>query len=316
MSSTGPSSAETEQRRRRLRAHIALLFMVIIWAVNFSVAKIALRHLSPLAFNGLRFPLACAALYVLLRRSGPVPMPARSDYLRVIVLGVLGNLVYQQFFIFGLDQTRAGTASLMLAGTPLITAILSATLGHERIRPRVWIGVCCTLIGISLVVLFGEHDPSAARGTRIGALLLLSASISWAIYTVGSRRLVQRYGPVPVTAWTLWIGSLGVFLVGLPDIARAQLQRLSPGIWLAVVYAGVLSIGAAYLIWYNGVRELGNTRTATYSNLVPAVTLLVAWLWLNETPSVGQLAGAATIIGGVTLAQSRRAADRNTPVGA
>ena len=286
--------------------------MVTIWAVNFSVAKIALRHLSPLAFNGLRFPLACAALYVLLRRSGPVPVPARSDYARVIILGLLGNLVYQQFFIFGLNQTRAGTASLLLAGTPLITALFSATLGHERIRPRVWIGVCCTLIGISLVVLLGDRNAADSRGTLLGALLLLGASLSWAIYTVGSRKLVQRYGPVPVTAWTLWIGSFGVLLVGLPDLARAQLHRLPAGIWLAVLYAGVLSIGVAYLIWYNGVRELGNTRTATYSNLVPAVTLVVAWLWLRETPSAGQLAGAATIIGGVTLAQSRRAADRST----
>ena len=300
------SATETEQRRRRLTAHVALLFMVTIWAVNFSVAKIALRHLSPLAFNGLRFPLACAALYVLLRLSGPIPAPARKDYKRVIVLGLLGNLVYQQFFIFGLDQTRAGTASLLLAGTPLITALLSANLGHERIRPRVWIGVCCTLIGIFLVVLFGARSGDDSRGTLLGALLLMSASASWAVYTVGSRGLVQRYGPVPVTAWTLWIGSVGVLLVGLPDLARAQLQRLSPAIWLAVLYAGVLSIGVAYLIWYNGVRELGNTRTATYSNLVPAVTLLVAWLWLNEIPSVGQLAGAATIIGGVTLAQSHR----------
>ncbi len=278
--------------------------MVTIWAVNFSVAKIAMRHLSPLAFNALRFPLASAALLMLLRGSGPLPVPERAHYLRVIGLGLLGNLVYQQFFIFGLDHTRAGTASLLLAGTPLITALLSARLGHERVRPRVWIGVCCTLLGISLVVLLSARAGAQERGTLLGALLLIGASVAWAFYTVGARGLVQRYGPVPVTAWTLWIGSLGVFLVGLPDLMATEFRRLTPGIWLAVVYAGVLSIGAAYLIWYNGVRELGNTRTSTYSNLVPVVTLLVAWLWLHETPSLGQLAGAATIIGGVTLAQA------------
>src|SRR5688500_2304378 len=201
--------------RRRLIANIALLVMTIIWAVNFSVAKIALRHLTPLAFNALRFPLAAAALYILLRRKGPIALPPRSDLVRVLMLGLLGNVLYQQFFIFGLDQTRAGTASLMLAGTPLITAVLSATLGHEQVPAKVWIGVGCTVLGISFVVLFGAPDPDPTQNTGLGALLLLSASCAWAVYTVGARDLVARHGAIAVTAWTLWIGSLGVFVVGL-----------------------------------------------------------------------------------------------------
>ncbi|MEX2283350.1 MAG: DMT family transporter [Gemmatimonadota bacterium] len=291
-------------RRRRLNANIALLVMTIIWAVNFSVAKIALQKVTPLAFNALRFPLAAAALYILLRRKGPIALPPRRDLFRVLMLGLLGNVLYQQFFIFGLNQTRAGTASLLLAGTPLITAVLSATLGHERVPGKVWIGVGCTLLGISFVVLFGSPDPDQTQSTGLGALLLLSASCSWAVYTVGARDLVARHGAIAVTAWTLWIGSVGVFLVGLPAVVQTDLRAISPGIWAAVFYAGVLSVGVAYLFWYNGVRELGNTRTSTYSNLVPVITLLVAWLWLGENPSIGQLAGAATIIGGVTLAQS------------
>jgi drug/metabolite transporter (DMT)-like permease len=298
-------STESEQRRRHLLAHVALLFMATIWAVNFSVAKIALRHLSPLAFNALRFPLASAALWLLLRRSGPVPLPVASDRMRVIALGLLGNLIYQQFFIFGLDQTRAGTASLLLAGTPLITALLSAALGHEHVAPRVWIGVCFTLAGIAMVVSFGARAAVDSQGTLLGTLLMLGASVSWAFYTVGSRNLIERYGPLPVTAWTLWIGTVGVLLAGLPSLRAAPLSTLGAGTWLAIIYAGVLSIGVAYLIWYNGVRELGNTRTAAYSNLVPAIALLVAWLWLGESPNLGELIGAAVIIGGVTLAQAR-----------
>jgi drug/metabolite transporter (DMT)-like permease len=296
-----------QQRRRRVMANVALLIMTIIWAVNFSVAKIALGRISPLAFNALRFPMAAAALYLLLRRKGPIPLPPRADLPRIFGLGLLGNILYQQFFIFGLNQTRAGTASLLLAGTPLITALLSAILGHEKVQPKVWIGVGCTLLGISFVVLFGGEDQG---GTVTGALLLLSASVSWAVYTVGARDLVSRHGAIAVTAWTLWVGSLGLFLIGLPDVFSTDLRTISIGTWAAIGYAGILSVGIAYLIWYNGVRELGNTRTSTYSNLVPVITLAVAWVWLGENPSFGQLAGAATIIGGVTLAQS----SSNVPV--
>jgi drug/metabolite transporter (DMT)-like permease len=71
-----------------------------------------------------------------------------------------------------------------------------------------------------------------------------------------------------------------------------------------VVYAGVLSIGVAYIIWYHGVAQLGNTRTSTYSNVVPVVALLTAWLWLGQVPTAAQIAGTAVILTGVSVAQS------------
>ena len=285
------------------KANAALLTMSLIWAVNFSVAKLALEELTPLAFNALRFPLAAAALLIMLRMRGPIPMPDRGDVKRIVLLGLLGNPLYQQFFIFGLAHSSAGSASLLLAGTPLITAILSAALGHERVKPQVWIGVFCTLIGIALVVLFGQQPDRPGENALLGAALLFSASISWAIYTVGSRSLVDRYGALPVTTWTLTAGTPLLVLVGLPDALKVDYAQLSAGMYAAILYAGVLSIGMAYAIWYYGVERLGNTRTSTYSNLVPAFALLIAWLWLGEVPRIGQIVGAAVIIGGVTLAQ-------------
>jgi drug/metabolite transporter (DMT)-like permease len=301
----------SDQRARRLRAHGALIVMVIIWAVNFVVAKLALQQMNPLAFNALRFPLAALALYLMLRIQGAVVLPERQDRLRIFALGLLGNAIYQQCFIFGLNYTHAGTASVLLAGTPLITALLSAAVGHERLRPQVMIGVLCTVVGIGLVVWFRAPEPNAGVRTFAGPALMLGASISWAIYTVGSRPLVERYGPLPVTAWTLTVGAVLIFLVGLPAVFHTDLRALPAGMWAAVLYAGVLSVAIAYLIWYIGVGILGNTRTSTYSNLVPVLTLVIAWIWLHEVPRVGQLVGAAVIIGGVTLAQwsgARRAA--------
>ena len=288
-----------------MNAHAALLLMVIIWGVNFPIAKAALSELTPLAFNALRFPLAAAVVYVALRRRGRISWPAPQDRLRVLLLGVLGNVFYQQFFIFGLHNTRAGTASVLLAGTPVVTALLSAGLGHERIRAQTWVGVAATVAGIVLVVAYGGQAANGP-GNLLGDLLMIAASCSWAIYTVGSRRLIQRYGSVQFTAWTLWTGALILCLIGLPAVFRTDLGEASASAWIGVLYAGGLSIGIAYLIWYHGVQQIGNTRTAAYSNLVPVVALLAAWLHLGEVPAAGQVAGAAIIIAGITLAQRTR----------
>jgi drug/metabolite transporter (DMT)-like permease len=290
--------------RAKLRAHAALLVMVVIWAVNFSVTKVALEELSPLAFNALRFPMAAALLYVVLRSQGTVPLPSRSEWPRVLALGLLGNLLYQMCFIFGLDRTSPGNASLLLASTPMITALLSAAVGHERVRRRVWLGVMATFAGILLVVLGGRAQVEAGRETLTGDLIMFGASIAWAFYTVGSQPLVDRYGALPITAWTLWIGTAGLFMAGLFDVVRTDWQAVSAMTWLAVVYAGVLSIGVAYIIWYYGVAKLGNTRTATYSNVVPVIALLTAWWWLGEVPTAAQIAGTAVILTGVSVAQS------------
>lgn len=282
--------------------------MSIFWAVNFSIAKMALEEVEPLAFNALRFPLAAATLLVLLKSRGRVPLPRREDALRIVGLAVLGNVLYQLLFIFGLDRTRAGVASLLLAGTPIVTALLSAAVGHERVTARVWAGVLTTFAGIALVAAPGG-DPGAS-GSVGGAIILVGASLSWAAYTVSAQPLVERYGSMSVTAWTLWVGSALLVLIGAPAMARMDFDAVSAGAWLGIAYSGTFSIGLAYVLWYNGVRHVGNTRTATYSNLVPAIALAVAWWWLGETPTLREVIGAGVIIGGVTLARFPRAAWR------
>lgn len=130
---------------------------------------------------------------------------------------------------------------------------------------------------------------------------MVLAAVSWAFYTVAARRLILRYGALAVTAWTLWGGTALLTLIGLPELTRTDLLALSPGVWGAVAFAGFLSLGVSYLLWYRGVETLGSARTAAYANLVPLVALGVAWGGLGEVPTLFQLLGAGVILGGVFL---------------
>jgi drug/metabolite transporter (DMT)-like permease len=292
-----------DERRANIRAHAGLLLMTVIWAVNFSIIKVGLASVPPTAFNALRFPLASLTVYVLLRRRGPIPLPSREDAVRLAALGLLGNTIYQICFITGVNNTRAGTASVLLAGTPIITALLSAALGHERPRARVWVGVVATFVGILLVVLGG--GTSLDKGSHFGDLIMLAASILWAVYTVGAHPLIERYGSMAVTAWTLWAGTLGLLVIGLPQLLALDFGRVPAAAWGSMAFAGAFGIGVAYPLWYYGVRQIGNTRTATYSNLVPVLAMAFAWLTLGEVPGIWQAVGATVIIAGVTLARRR-----------
>lgn len=289
--------------RSEIATDLSLVALAAIWGINFSVMKVVLVELDPLALNALRFPLAVAALALLLRgRTGPT-LPDTEDLPRILLLGVLGNVVYQLCFIFGIDGTGAGNASLLLSTTPVWTVLLSAFAGHERATPAVVVGVVGTVVGMTFVVLGRGDEISLSSATLRGDLLMVLASILWSLYTVGGRGAVAKYGPVKMTAWTLWVGTPCLVAIGLPSVMRTDLATLSFGAWMGVIYTGLLSIGLAYLIWYRGVQRLGNTRTAAYSNLVPIAALITAWAWLGEVPTRIQLLGATIILIGLTLAR-------------
>jgi drug/metabolite transporter (DMT)-like permease len=288
--------------RRDLATDIGLIALAVIWGVNFSVVKEVLTVLDPLALNALRFPLAAAALWLVVRRFAPTRVD-RKDRFRLVALGILGNVVYQAFFIFGIDATLAGNAALLLATSPVWAVLLSSAVGHERPRALVFAGAAITLGGMVLVVLGGGDAVTVGTTTLRGDVMMVLAALLWATYTVGSARLVSRHGPVRVTAWTLWIGTPFLVLLGAPSLLRTPWSATPVWVWAGVAYAGVFSVAIAYLLWYRGVQRLGTSRTAVYSNMVPVAALLTAWIWLGEVPSSGQVIGAVIILAGIWLAR-------------
>lgn len=281
---------------------LGLLALAAIWGVNFSVVKAVLGVLDPLALNALRFPLAAAVLAVVVLRL-PGPGPRRGDLVPLAALGVLGNVAYQMFFVFGIDATLAGNASLLLATSPVWTVLLSAALGQERPSLPVYLGSGLTLVGMGFVVVGGGAALGWGWETVRGDALMVGAALLWAAYTVGSGPYVRRYGAIRVTAWTLWVGTPLLVAIGTPSLARTPWTQVPAWAWGGVVYAGVFSVGVAYLLWYRGVGRLGNARTALYANLVPVAALLTAWLWLGEVPTPLQLGGAGVILAGISLAR-------------
>jgi drug/metabolite transporter (DMT)-like permease len=296
----------------RRRTRVALLALVLFWGANFSLVKLALRDLSPLAFTTLRFLLASGVLWVFLKAGGDRVGINRLHWLAVIGLGILGTTIYQVLFIYGIARTLAGNASLMLATTPVFTTLLSLIFRQERSGLTVAAGVGLSVLGIALVVLGGPAGVSFSAATLTGDLAVLVAAAAWSAYTVGSVPLVHRYGVVPVTAATMWVGTLGLVMVSLPALLAQDWAVVRPISWLAVLYSGAFAIATAYFLWSFCIRQIGSTRTAVYTNFTPVVALLVAWPAFGEVPTALQAAGAGGIIIGSILVRAGKI-ERPTP---
>jgi drug/metabolite transporter (DMT)-like permease len=276
-----------------------MLLVVLIWGVNFTVTKGAFARFPPLAFTGVRFALASVLLVPLVRRlEGQEPLP-RPVLTRLVVLGVVGNTLYQLGFILGLDRTTASNSALILAAMPSIVALLAVALGFEPLRPRVLGGVLVATAGVVLVV--------AARGagfdgtTMAGDLLTLGAVICWAGYTLGLRVLPPEVSALRVTMVTTVAGAPGLVLAGLPEMAGMDWTAVGWQGWTALAYATFLSLLVAYVIWNRSVKVVGPSRMVIYMCLTPLVAVLTAAVFLGERPMPLQAVGAALIIGGVLL---------------
>jgi drug/metabolite transporter (DMT)-like permease len=283
---------------------IAILALVLIWGVNFSVVKALLSLFDPLALNGIRFAIGAGVLVPFVLRGRQLARFSKQDWLGVIALGLVGNTLYQYLFITGIDGTLAGNAALILGTTPVFVTLFSAAFRQERVRLAGWCGVALSFLGIALVV-WGGPSVNFGRETLRGDLTMLGASFAWSIYTVGASPLVRRHGALPVTAITMWIGALFLLLAAIPAMSAQDWSAPTGLAWFGLVASAVLAVGVAYVIWYYAVQHLGSARTSVYSNTVPIVALAFAWLALGEVPSAVQLAGAAAVVGGVLLTRIR-----------
>ena len=308
-----PETRGAVSKPPHLWTDVALIGLSVIWGVNFSVIKVALREFDPLAFNAIRFVLASSTLFVFLRLGGAIPFPERRHWGRIVFLGLLANVVYQLLFIYGVDRTLAGNAALVLATTPVWTLILASASGSEHHGLAVWGGVLATIGGMVVVVLGGEGGFGLGNGLLMGNLLLVLAAITWATYTVGTQDLTREYGALAVTSWTLWVGTIALVTLGAPSLWSTDLSAISPVGWLGAAYSGVLAIAVAYVIWNHGLEHIGGPRTAAFTNLVPVVALIAAAVWLDEEPGPTQITGAIIIIGGVWIARVAGKSTRQNP---
>lgn len=294
---------------RGVSTDLMMLFAVLIWGINFTAVKVALQSMAPLAFNGARFALATAVTFGVLafqiRGSGGrsrlrVPV---HDAGRIFLLGLAGHAIYQVLFANGLARTAPGNASLIMGTSPIWVALLGYFLGVERINRPMAAGIALSFAGMALLIT-GGGNIDLASSSLVGDLMILACAMLWAVYAVGSKPLLARYGSLELTAWTMLAGTIPLVLVSLPQILAQDWSAVPPIAWGAIFYSAVLSVTVGYVIYYVSVKRVGNARTAVYQNLTPVVAILFAWVTLGDKLALIQLVGGAIVLAGLMVTRT------------
>lgn len=292
-------SARPHVAREHRLAELAVLGVMVLWAFNFIVVKSAVAVLPPVGFTFLRFTIASTTLLILLRwREGSIGLP-RRDLIAIGTLGALGFGVYQILWTTGLKVIAAGDSALIIASTPVLVAFLAVMARSDVLTPGKLVGGIVSFAGVAAVIASGPG--LSLGGSLFGEAITLVAAICWAIYTAFGAPFLRRHSPLRTTAWATVAGTIVLAPIAASQLATVDASQLTPGVLGAVLYSGFLAAGVSNVIVLNGVRLIGPTRTSAYQFLVPALAVLLAFLFLSEPIRPGQVVGGLVIVAGVLI---------------
>src|SRR3982074_726823 len=195
---------------------VLLFTMAVIWRANFVVVKYATHIFNPVAFTGLRVSVAALFLVAAAFASGGITLP-RRDVISLLLLGVLGNGLYQLFFVLGVARTRAGNASLIVGAAPAFIALFARARGMERVKRTTLLGIGLSVVGVALVIVGSANEPTGDT-TLLGALLVFLGVICWSLYTIGLQPYAARIDITQLSAITLVGGAIPLMFASAPSL--------------------------------------------------------------------------------------------------
>jgi drug/metabolite transporter (DMT)-like permease len=295
----GSAELPASTARDRRLAELGVLVVMVFWAGNFIVVKGAIAVLPPVGFTFLRYCIAAITLLILLRwREGAVRLP-RGDTLKIFALGFIGFGCYQILWPVALQTIPAGDSALLIAATPVITALLAMAVGADTPNGVKLIGAFISFAGVALVI--GAGQGLSLGVSLVGDVLTLIAAACWAFYTVFGATILRRHSPLVTTTWAIVAGTLFIAPLGIAQLATSDLSGFGLPVVLAIIYSGTLAAGFANVVVLNGVKLLGPTRVNALQFLVPVLAVGMAAVFLDEPIRGIQIVGGAIILAGVAL---------------
>jgi len=288
--------------RPQFFAILEVTFAVTVWGASFVATKVAVREVSPVTVVWLRFTIGVVILGLATILRGQFALPDRHEVGYFVLLGFLGITFHQWLQSTGLVTTQATTTAWIVATIPIFMVLLGWLVLSEKLGWRQSVGIAVAVLGVLVVISRGDL-ASLARGhfgTRGDLLVMLSAP-NWAVFSILSRRGLQRNPATRMMFFVMFFGWLFTSALFFTRSGLGQLQKLTTDGWLSVGFLGVFCSGLAYIFWYDGLKALSAARAGAFLYLEPFVTVIVAALILRE-PLLGvSLVGGAAILLGVWI---------------
>lgn len=294
-----------------IRAALLAVFVTVLWASSWVLIRVGLDSgdFDPIGFAGVRYGFAAVVLWVAAgtRRLRAIRTMGRRRLGELAVLGVVFYALTQGSQFIAIAHQPAATTSLILSFTPLLTAVVAGLALGERIA-RIQITGMLAVAGGATLYFTGSLGATAVGMTA--ALVCLASNTASSVL---GRSINRRQGtdPLTVTLVSMSVGATILLAVGAvtEGLSLPSFEGMLIVAWLAVV-----NTAWAFVLWNRSLVHLPAATSAVINNLMLVEIAVLAWLFLDEQPSLGQVVAIAVVTVGVVAgsgaigtAQVRRA---------
>lgn len=283
-----------------------LVLVTLIWGSNPMTMKIGIKYIPPLAFNAIRLMIASIVCVMILKFSKSYVRFNREDLKELIPISIFGFFMFQISLTLGVSMTTAANASIIMATLPVNVVLINKIFKIENVTMSMLLGVMCSIIGVIILILGSGESISISMNNIIGGILVLISQLTYAYYTVFSKRLLQKYSSYQVTAFIIMLTTVIFLIISIKDIASINWATIPIEGWLSEVYSGVFVICLGNFVWIWAVRKIGSTRTSMYNNLTPIFGVILGCIFLGESFGLVQVLGAIIVFWGLYLTKQKK----------
>lgn len=292
--------------KKNRKIYLLMVFAALCWSGAFIAGKLSVPYIPPFTLTFLRFFFATIILYVIKKkvRIGESYLFKREDLPVFLFTGIVGMVFYHTFFFTALKYTTAINSSIIAAMNPIFTVLIAYLFVKQKITKRMLLGIVISFVGVVLTITSGKLDLIMTLNFNRGDILMLTAVISWAAYSVFSK---SKGGRIPAMALTYY-SFLVCTIVCIPLVIWEKpwewIEKVPPVAYAAVIYMSLFASVMGYLIQQIAIREIGPSRTSIFINLVPVFSIVLSVLILGEMLELIKIFTAAVIIIGVYICQT------------
>ncbi len=290
-----------QQKTKIILGHLTALFVSFVWGITFVSSRIVLNTYSPYELLAIRFTVAYIVLWII--KPQPLKVKNLKSELFYLMAGVTGVFGYFLMENTALLYTSVSNVGLLLAAVPIFVAIvLHIFTDDEKFELKFLYGFMIAISGIAMIIYNGQVNLEV---NPFGDFLAIMAGIMWAFYSLALKKVDQDVSPIIQTRRVFFYGSffslVGMFIVeGGTDVPGLFVD----GIWLHILFLGLLGSGACYVLWSQAMKWIGAVRTTNYIYLMPLFTMLASALVLGETITGLMIIGCLLILAGVYVAEN------------
>jgi drug/metabolite transporter (DMT)-like permease len=282
-----------------LKVHLALLVVTIIYALVFVIAKDVMPlYVRPYGLIFLRVSMAAVLLWVFhtLYVREKVERKDAGLFLLCAVFGVATNML---LFFKGLAITTPINGAVIMVTTPILVTLLSLLVLKEKFKVYHWIGIALGFLGA--FILMSGFSFTLQNSTAWGDFYVFVNAVSYSVYLVIAKPLVDKYHPVTILKWIFLIGAVFVLPFSWQDMQEVKWQSIPYEIVLEILFLGIFATFVTYLLNGWAMQKANPALVGFYIYLQPVFTTFIAILRQKDTLTATKVLAAVLIFVGVYL---------------